>query len=265
MDYPFSGTSTKVSKRVQFINKILRRLKFDYELKPAPRVGKDFITAEQVVNLYHLLSGILFYKVEGAIVELGAHIGQSAIIIQSIIENMNSQKPFIVYDKFDLKVNGIADKEIFIDNFKASGYRIPEMKQGLMEQIVPGELPLKIAFAHIDLGTGFKEGHQKLIDHCLKSIYPRLSPGGVCMLMDYHDNMVTQKGLDENPGIKKACDNFFRDKAEKVFVLYGNQYSHGFFRKNIDEAISLSPVNLTKKRTDEFIVSKQRLSPLRED
>ncbi len=33
------------------------------------------------------------------------------------------------------------------------------------------------------------------------------------------------------PGVKQACDEFFKDKPEKVSVLIAGCQSHGYFRK----------------------------------
>jgi len=50
--------------------------------------------------------------------------------------------------------------------------------------------------------------------------------------MDYYDSDVrTVFAGALNPGVKLACDEFFRSKPEKIVSLYGNQYAHGFFRK----------------------------------
>jgi hypothetical protein len=94
----------------------------------------------------------------------------------------------------------------------------------------------------------------------LESVYPRMSPGAGCLLMDYHDPAITVRGNDENPGLKKACDEFFKDKEEKVFVLYGNQYSHGYFRKNIPVENAPQAKELTKKRTLKFAESQKQYS-----
>jgi O-methyltransferase len=59
-----------------------------------------------------------------------------------------------------------------------------------------------------------------------------MSQGAVCLLADYHDPVKTNRGTDSNPGVKWACDEFFSGRMEKVSALYGNHYSHGFFRRN---------------------------------
>lgn len=50
-------------------------------------------------------------------------------------------------------------------------------------------------------------------------------------MMDYHDSSLGNAGYDVNPGVKLACDEFLRNKPEQMISLYGNQYSHGFFKK----------------------------------
>jgi hypothetical protein len=50
----------------------------------------------------------------------------------------------------------------------------------------------------------------------------------------YDENVYPRKGLSggyRSPGVKRATDEFFKDKPEKVHVLYANEYSNGFFRK----------------------------------
>ena len=253
MDYNFFPTGKKFSKLLRLFNKILKRLRLHYEVVPTPYLTKELISTEQSINLYHLLSQVIFYKVPGEIIELGSHVGQTALIIQTVIESMKDDRTLIVFDKFDFMKYGRLDKEIFIDNFKKSGLRMPEIRQGFVEKTLPGQLPEKVAFVHIDLGLKRNDGNiYNLVMHCLKSVYPRMSPGAICLLMDYHDPAITVKGNDENPGIKKACDDFFSDKEEKVFVLYGNQYSHGYFRKNTSVELTADAEKLAKKRAAVF-------------
>ena len=58
-----------------------------------------------------------------------------------------------------------------------------------------------------------------------------MTPHAICLIMDYRDPEKTVGGSDSFPGVKEACDRFFKEKPEKVFVLYGNQFPHGYFRK----------------------------------
>jgi O-methyltransferase len=49
-------------------------------------------TVEQGINMYHFVSQVIAYNVEGDIVELGCNEGQSAVLIQKLIESFGSSK-----------------------------------------------------------------------------------------------------------------------------------------------------------------------------
>ena len=50
-----------------------------------------------------------------------------------------------------------------------------------------------------------------LVYHCLEHVYPRLSPGGVCVMQSYCDPAVrNQQAAYHRPGVKQAADEFFR-------------------------------------------------------
>jgi O-methyltransferase len=113
-----------------------------------------------------------------------------------------------------------------------AGITMPRIVKGNIFDTVPAQLPDQIAFGHIDLGTGGKRDElKKLVLHAIKHVYDRMPPGAVCLMMDYYVKGVTIEGYDSNPGVKDACDEFFRDKQEKVFTLPGGEFSHGYFRK----------------------------------
>lgn len=205
---------------------------FSVDIRPLPG-SSEMLTPEQRVNIKLLIQQIVDYDVAGKFVEFGCFTGQSAMHIQAIIQETDIQREFHVYDKFDLKIDGISDiKKTFISNFKQAHLKVPVIHSGNVEEILPVELPEQIAFVHIDLTIGVKQkGLKKLIVHCLQSIYPRLSKGGICIIMDYHDSKTTEGGINQFPELKEACDEFFFDKPEKVNTLYGGCYSHGYFRK----------------------------------
>ncbi|MEI9890719.1 MAG: TylF/MycF/NovP-related O-methyltransferase [Caulobacteraceae bacterium] len=78
---------------------------------------------------------------------------------------------------------------------------VPETFQGLEDR--------KFCFAHIDLD---------LYDGVLESLkffYPRMSPGGVIVFDDY--------GFASCPGARRAVDEFFADKPERLLVLSTGQ------------------------------------------
>ena len=65
----------------------------------------------------------------------------------------------------------------------------------------------------------------------LAEIYPRMSAGAICVLMDYNDPEINGIGHNANPGVKLACDEFLVNKPEEIIPLYGNQYFHAYFQK----------------------------------
>ena len=49
--------------------------------------------------------------------------------------------------------------------------------------------------------------------------------------MEYYDKASGDQGLDVDPGVKLACDEFLVGKPERVMVLYGNYFLYWFLRK----------------------------------
>jgi hypothetical protein len=50
----------------------------------------------------------------------------------------------------------------------------------------------------------------------------------------YDESIFPREGLPgefRSPGVKRATDQFFADKPEKVSLLYAGEYSNGYFRK----------------------------------
>ena len=101
--------------------------------------------------------------------------------------------------------------------------------KGWFEATVPKELPERISFVLID-GDLYESTR-----HVLPHVYERMSPGAIGMIAVYYDPAVfPRKGISGgymSPGVKRATDEFFKDKPEKVHLLYANEYSNGYFRK----------------------------------
>lgn len=115
-------------------------------------------------------------------------------------------------------------KENLILNFKKHKTKLPEIHVGWFAEVLPKTLPRKISFAHLD-----GDFYSSIIDS-LTYVYPKLSKGAVVVIDDYCD----PKKLNVNnilPGVKKACDDFLKDKKEKVSILVAGCESHGYFRK----------------------------------
>jgi O-methyltransferase len=56
---------------------------------------------EQRMNMYHLVSQVLAYGVEGDFVELGCNTGASSVLITKLLAEHNSNKKLAVYDSFE--------------------------------------------------------------------------------------------------------------------------------------------------------------------
>lgn len=229
--HPFS--LPKKSTIVRYLNAAMNRAGYRYKLQPRPDSTSDMNSLEQRMNYYLLLESVIGNGVEGDVAELGCFTGQCALLFEKVIEQTQSLKELHLYDSFETKFafTGGVEEEL-LKNFELADLKVPFLHKGYFNKTLPTQLPEKLAFVHIDCGFGGdKIQHRDIMLYCFEQIYPKLSKGAVCMLMDYHDEQAGDKGLDANPGVKLACDIFFKNRPEKIVSLYGNDYSHGFFRK----------------------------------
>jgi O-methyltransferase len=193
---------------------------------------------EQRINMYHLVGQVLAYGVEGDFVELGCNTGDSSILITKLLRAYNSDKKLAVYDSFEglppaKAIDGDFYKEgycktnedVLRNNFKTYNLPVPEIHKGWFQDTLPNGLPERIAFAYLD-GDFYDS-----ILISLQYVYPKLTPGAVCLIDDYCDPQINPKGWNRLPGVKKACDEYLADKPEKMEFIYSGPYSHAFFRK----------------------------------
>lgn len=231
----FDWGRPETSAKIRLVNRFLAKLGASSHLSPLWTTN-----VEQRMNMFHLLSQVLVYDVPGAIVELGCNAGQSAVLMQKVIQSYDPTRELHVYDSFEgLPALSRADqgtsanfkkgslkttRDRLDENFRRYNLPLPTVHVGWFHETLPTELPDEIAFAHLDAD---------LYDSTmvsLKHTYPRLSKGAVCLIDDYCDPVV-HNGWNELPGVKRACDEFLADRLERVSVLYAGSFSHGFFRK----------------------------------
>ncbi len=198
-----------------------------------PAVKREASSVAQRNNLFMLAEQVIAYGVEGDLVEFGCHDGSTAVPIAMALQQHGSRRVLHLYDdfRFDPKETGRV-REALERRFSEAEVPLPTIHEGEILNALHDELPERIAYAHIDLG--FEEEPRqvaRMVRRCLDAIYPRMSPGAVCVLNDHHDPQITVKGWDCSPGVKMATDRFLFDKPEKVNVLFGEEYSHAFFRK----------------------------------
>jgi len=198
----------------------------------------DWSNIEQAVNIYHLLTQTVLLNIPGDIVELGCFEGNTSILMQKTLDQLGSKKIIHVYDSFEglpeksekdgdtvfLSGSCKTQKENLVENFKRHETKLPIIHKGWFSSTLPKELPKKISFAHLD-GDFYSSILESLI-----FVYPKLSKGAVVVIDDYCDPKIHNVN-NILPGVKKACDEFFRDKKEKVGVLLVGCETHGYFRK----------------------------------
>ncbi len=235
LDFDFFNSLTPIQKRalrlLKPLNVLFEKLNWHVEVVPRP-ANEDMITLEQRINLFHLENETLVHKVEGDLAEFGCHHGKSSLMIRKILDAHGPDKQFHVFDRFHSGQADVSFRNVFEENFRAAGLELPVIHPGLFENTVPSELPGKLSFVHIDCTTNPHDPALKeRIMHLLEHIYPRMSPQAIGLVMDYRDPEKTVGGSDSFPGVKDACDDFFRDRQEQMYVLYGNQFPHAYFRK----------------------------------
>lgn len=222
-------------------NRILRKLGVPVRLTPR---SSDMANIEARMNLFHLLEQTVFNKVPGDVVDLGCNAGDSTIVMQQVISELDPTKLVHAFDSFEGlpeltdndSLDGVYAKgymaaglDLFISKFQALDLEVPQVHKGWFEETIPKGLPDTISFALFD-GDLYES-----TKHLLPHVYDRMPVGAIGMIAVYYDETILPRkdisGGYRSPGVKRATDEFFRDKPEKVKVLYANEYSNGYFRK----------------------------------
>lgn len=236
----FLGTPPRQSKFIDFADRVFRKV------IPWLRIGSywrgEMASVESRMNLFHLANQVLLMKTEGDFVEIGCHAGESTVILKKIIQEMDPKRKLYAFDSFQgVPASGKADEgvykkgdmtaplEKFNNNFARLSLDKPVIVPGWFEDTLDRSLPEKIAFALIDADL------YKSTLVALKNIYPRLSPGAICLLGVYWDPETKVKMTTnlhyKSPGVKKACDEFLMGKLEKINILISGNYTSAYFRK----------------------------------
>lgn len=193
---------------------------------------------EQRLNMWHLLGQTVAYDVSGDVVELGCNEGHSAVLMQKVLDDHGSGKALHLYDSFEglpaaARVDGdtygegdlATSEQVVRNNFRRYGLAQPAIHTGWFSETLPGGLPDEVSFAHFD-GDLYES-----ITDSLTWTYPRMTSGAIGLVDDYCDSAAYPQGWNYLPGVKRACDDFFAGKPERVAYIYSGPFSHGFFRK----------------------------------
>lgn len=198
----------------------------------------DMSDVDRLANIYHMLSQVLVFDVPGSVVEVGCNVGKTSVFLQMIIERLAPDYELHLYDSFQgLPARGpyddylnqgdcLATKEQVLRTFHKWNQKEPFIHEGWFKNTLSQTLPERIAFAYLD--SDFYDS----ILVSLQQVYPRLSPKAIVMIDDYCDLERNPKAWSGLPGVKKACDDFFCNKPEQVYVLAGSgDLTMGYFRK----------------------------------
>jgi O-methyltransferase len=187
-----------------------------------------------------LLNQVLVFDVPGDVVEIGAHAGVTATLLMTVLNEIAPDRKLHLFDVFLDPTEAAV-----IGNFKRLGLSIPEFRRGWLHDTLRKQLPDQVAFFQIDLAPGRSpELLGEDIRTALEAIYPRMTPGSIGVVQDYCDptayerpgwhfpRLITStKNWNQYPQVKRACDDFFAGKPERMYPLYAGSYSHGYFRK----------------------------------
>lgn len=227
------------SRLIDLTNKVLGRLGAAVRLSlPEPMIMSS---REFRLHLFHMASEAV-HGVAGDFVEVGCNAGYSSVILQKVLVEARSSRKFHVYDSFEglpqVHENDQAayesgemstSREQFDRNFQEIGLPLPIVHKGWFQDTLPGTLPENIAFALID-----GDLYESTLT-ALENVYPRLVKGAVVLFNIYYDPSVYEPENRwckyRSPGVKRATDEFFADKPEKVSVLWSGHYTSGYFRK----------------------------------
>jgi O-methyltransferase len=158
-------------------------------------------------------------RLPGALAEAGVYRGGSAKILCTV----KGASPFYLFDTFEGMpgVNATTDGGFSQGDFADTRYEdvvaylspFPNVHfyKGFFPDSAIGKEPEKQTYRFVHLDLDIYESTHKALDF----FYPRMVSGGVIVSHDYSNLTV--------PGVRKAVDDFFKDKKEIVIPLWGSQ------------------------------------------
>jgi O-methyltransferase len=220
------------SRPVRVANPALRLIGKSARVR-APYSTGYMSTIEQRINLYHFISQLIAHDVRGDLIEVGTFVGETAVLISKVLEGENNlDRKLHVYDSFEPLWNTPDPLAALHAHFAEHRLPLPEVHKGWFKDTMPDELPDEISFAHIDCGWGGDpKEHEQVLLEAMAHIYPRMTHGAICSIVDYTDTQELPEAENAQPGVKPAFDKFMADKPEQISILYAGEFGHAYFRK----------------------------------
>lgn len=153
-------------------------------------------------------------KIEGDVAEVGVYKGGSAKLICEARRN----KSVHLFDTFEgiPKVEDIDKPKFYRGQYKVSleevkkylaDYNNVYFYKGIFPDNVKPQEDKRFSFVHLDVDT------YESTSKCLRFFWPRINQGGIIISHDYITAL----------GVRKAFDEFFKEKIEPIVELSGSQ------------------------------------------
>ncbi|CAL9411225.1 TylF/MycF/NovP-related O-methyltransferase [Streptomyces sp. enrichment culture] len=178
----------------------------------------DTVDADRLPAIRTELEQLAARNVPGVVIELGCYQGAMALWMRAVLDATGQhQRRVHVYDSFQgLPERGTKDPDLFETGYlRAEPEQVlalhhrwdrtpPVIHPGWFADTLPDQLPDQIAFAYLD-GDYYDSIHT-----CLTACVPRMAPGGTLIVDDYADLEANPKAWNGLPGVKAACEDYFR-------------------------------------------------------
>jgi|GEM_PF-773003 len=176
--------------------------------------GRTCLSVREMWNIYNWVKKT--EHINGDIAEVGVYKGGSA----KIISEVNKNRKLYLFDTFegipenDFSINQINNGELCdssLDNVKSylSKYNNIEYFKGVFPDSAANFKKQAYSFVHLD--TDIYEATLAGLEY----FYPLVRPGGIILTHDYRTKHL--------PGVKKAFDEFFKNKPETIIELWDTQ------------------------------------------
>lgn len=178
----------------------------------------NFNTKEQTLTVLTHLEQVILNNVVGDIIEMGCHKGYLLYHIQLLLNRLNADKVLYGVDSFkglpELSDADLSEYHYFkkgdleceIENVYEvfNNLKKPTLLKGFFSDIDKSEYPDKVCFSHFD-----GDLYTSIMDS-FNLIFPKLEKQSIIVVDDYTFN--------KTPGVKKACDEFLKDKLGYYYI-----------------------------------------------